>query len=38
MFKQITFLLVKAHKVDVKAESIPTEIPTTKPSVFDVSE
>jgi hypothetical protein len=38
MFKQITFLPVKAHKVDVKAESMPPEIPITKPSVFEFSE
>jgi hypothetical protein len=35
IFKQITFLPVKAHKVDVKAESIPPDIPITKPSVFE---
>ena len=32
ILKQIVFFEVNAHKVDVKAESIPPDTPITKPS------
>ncbi len=34
----MTFLPVRAQSVEVRAESIPPEIPTTNPSVFEASE
>ena len=34
MLTKTTFLLVKAHRVEVTAESIPPEIPITKPFIF----
>jgi hypothetical protein len=38
MFKRMTRFFVSAHKMEVTAESIPPEIPTTKPLSFDESQ
>jgi hypothetical protein len=34
IFKSTTFLFVSAQSIEVTAESIPPETPTTKPSVL----
>ena len=38
IFKRITRIWVSAHKVEVTAESIPPETPTTKPDRFEDSQ